>query len=81
MSYHPARAASLSGLPSTYLEVGSVDILAGEGVAYAGRLIACDVETELHVYPGAYHAFDVVAPTAPLTIGARARRLRAMVEL
>lgn len=76
----PARAACLSDLPSTYLEVGSIDILAGEGVSYAARLIASGVETELHVYPGAYHAFDVVAPAAPLAIEARARRLRAMVE-
>ena len=77
----PARVASLSDVPPTYLEVGSVDILADEVVNYAARLIACGVETEVHVYPGAFHAFDVVAPTAPLTIDARARRLRAMVEL
>lgn len=77
----PARVASLCDLPPTYLEVGSVDILAGEGISYAGRLIACGVATELHVYPGAYHAFDVVAPAAPLTLGARCRRLRAMAEL
>jgi len=77
----PARVASLSDVPPTYLEVGSIDILAEEVVSYAGRLIACGVETEVHVYPGAYHAFDVVAPAAPLTIDARARRLRAMVEL
>ena len=72
---------SLSNVPPTYLEVGSIDILAGEGLSYAGRLLACGVATELHVYPGAYHALDVIAPAAPLTVAARARRLRAMVEL
>jgi acetyl esterase/lipase len=76
----PARASCLSNLPPTYLEVGSIDILAVEGVSYAARLIASGVETELHVHPGAYHAFDVVAPAAPLTVETRARRLRAMAE-
>lgn len=77
----PGRADSVRGLPPTYIEVGSIDILAGESVGYACRLIASGVATELHVYPGAFHAFDVVAPGAPVVVEARARRLRAMVEL
>jgi acetyl esterase/lipase len=77
----PARAETLRGLPPTYLEVGAIDILAAESVDYARRLIVSGVATELHVYPGAYHAFDVMAPASSLAADARARRLRAMVDV
>lgn len=76
----PARERSVRGLPPTYLEVGSIDVLACEAIAYSSRLVASGVPTELHVYPGAYHAFDVIAPAAPVGAEARGRRLRAMVE-
>jgi triacylglycerol lipase len=31
---------------------------------YARRLIEARVPTEMHVYPGAYHGFDVMPDTA-----------------
>jgi acetyl esterase/lipase len=77
----PARAESLAGLPPTYLEVGAIDILAVESLAYASRLIGSGVATELHLYPGAYHAFDAIAPGSSVGVEARARRLRAMVDV
>ncbi|EFC86770.1 alpha/beta hydrolase fold domain-containing protein [Parafrankia sp. EUN1f] len=77
----PARAESLRGLPPTYLEVGALDILVTESVDYARRLIASGVTTEFHVYPGAYHAFDVMAPASSVARDARARRLRAMIDI
>lgn len=77
----PARAASLRGLPSAYVEVGSVDILAAEDMSYAGRLLSDGVPTELHVYPGAYHAFDVMVAGSSLARSARARRVAAMTEI
>lgn len=77
----PARALSLQGLPPAYLEVGSVDILAEEGLSYARRLMAEGVPTELHVFPGAYHAFDVMAADSALVRSARTRRIAAMTEI
>ena len=53
-----SRAADLSGLPPTYICVGDIDLFAVEDIDYAQRLVAAGVPTELHVYPGAYHAFD-----------------------
>lgn len=77
----PARAESLDGLPPTYVEVGGVDVLAAETMDYARRLVASGVTTELHVYPGAYHAFDAMAPASRLAQIARTRRLQAMGEI
>ncbi|MDC0718658.1 alpha/beta hydrolase [Nannocystis bainbridge] len=56
-----ARAGDLSGLPPTYLAVGALDLFLAEDVAYAQRLLQAGVPTELHVYPGAFHGFDMVA--------------------
>lgn len=56
-----ARAEDLSGLPSTYIAVGALDLFAQEDIEYARRLIQAGVPTELHVYPGAYHGFDIAA--------------------
>jgi len=56
-----ARAEDLSGLPSTYIAVGALDLFAQEDIEYARRLIQAGVPTELHVYPGAYHGFDLAA--------------------
>ena len=53
----PARAADLSGLPPTYLEVGSAEVFRDENVEYASRLWAAGVATELHVWAGGFHCF------------------------
>ncbi len=63
----PSRAASLAGLPPAFIGVGALDLFVDEDVDYAARLIRDGVPTELHVYPGAFHAFDVVAG-APVAI-------------
>jgi acetyl esterase/lipase len=60
----PARAVDLSGLPPAYLHVGAVDIFVHENIDYAGRLLAAGVPTELHVFPGAPHGFEAMAPTS-----------------
>jgi acetyl esterase/lipase len=58
----PARCADLSGLPPTWIGVGSVDILHDESVRYAHRLKAAGVDCELNIVDGAFHGFDAVAP-------------------
>lgn len=54
----PARSNSLEGVPSTYIEVGELDIFRDECVTYAQRLHASGVSCELHVLPGAPHGYD-----------------------
>jgi acetyl esterase/lipase len=60
----PARVKNLSGLPPAYIGVGSIDLFVDEDMEYARRLIDSGVSTELFVAPGAYHAFDLIAPNA-----------------
>lgn len=77
----PARAEDLSGLPPTYLDVGDLDIFRDENIAYAARLSAAGVPTELHVHPGCPHAWEALAPTAAVSkrvVADRIRRLRAI---
>jgi acetyl esterase/lipase len=54
-----SRAESVAGLPPTYISVGALDIFLDENLDYAKRLLHAGVPTELHVYPGAYHGFEV----------------------
>jgi acetyl esterase/lipase len=54
-----ARAEDLAGLPPTYISVGALDLFLEEDMEYARRLIRAGVPTELHVYPGAYHGFNM----------------------
>jgi len=54
-----ARADDVAGLPPTFISVGALDIFLDEDIDYAQRLLRAGVPTELHVYPGAYHGFDM----------------------
>jgi acetyl esterase/lipase len=63
----PARAADVSGLPPTFIDVGEVDLFRDEDVAFATRLLQAGVQVELHVYPGAFHAAEALAPAAELS--------------
>lgn len=57
-----ARATNLRGLPSTYIDVGSLDIFVHDSLDYAQRLMRENVEVELHVWPGVPHGFEGLAP-------------------
>lgn len=59
-----ARADDLSGLPPTYIATGALDLFVDEDIAYAQRLIRAGVPVELHVYPGGFHGFDIMAGAA-----------------
>ncbi len=74
----PARCDDLAGLPPAFIDVGDLDIFRDEAVAYANRLMQAGVSTELHVHPGAYHAFDRIAPDAEISRHARSLRTRAV---
>lgn len=63
----PARAADLTGLPTSFVDVGSVETFRDEDIHYAARLLQAGVQTELHVWPGGFHGFDGMAPQASLS--------------
>lgn len=72
----PARATDLSRLPPAYIEVGSAETFRDEDVAYANAIWQAGGQAELHVWPGACHGFDTLAPRAALSQDARDARSR-----
>ncbi|MDC0188191.1 alpha/beta hydrolase [bacterium] len=74
----PARALDLSGLPPTFIDVGELDLFRDEDIEFAKRLLQAGVSTELHVYPGAYHASESFAPEAELSKQIWTKRIEAL---
>jgi acetyl esterase/lipase len=72
----PARATDLSGLPPALVDVGSAETFRDEDVAYASRIWQAGGQAELHVWPGGFHGFDMLAPDAVISQEARAARAR-----
>ncbi|SNQ49711.1 Acetyl esterase/lipase [Frankia canadensis] len=70
-----ARATDHTGLPATFLDVGSAETFRDEGVAYANRIWQAGGQAELHVWPGGFHGFDLLAPHTTLARRAGAARL------
>src|ERR1019366_5315742 len=60
----PARATDLSGLPPSYLAVGTVDGFRDEVIDYATRLSQAGVPTDLRVYAGAPHGLQIAIGTS-----------------
>lgn len=54
-----ARAQDLSDLPRTFIATGALDLFLEENIDYARRLMRAGVPVELHVYPGAFHGFNL----------------------
>ncbi|UFS60822.1 alpha/beta hydrolase [Subtercola endophyticus] len=65
----PARAEDLSGLPPTFIDVGSVEVFRDEATEFATRLWRDGNDAELHVWAGGFHAFDIFAPHTRLARG------------
>jgi acetyl esterase/lipase len=65
----PARGsdAQLASMPPTYIAAGELDPFVDENITFAQRLLAAGVSTELHVYPGAFHGWNVLAPKAAVS--------------
>lgn len=77
----PARRDDLSGLPPTWISVGTADLFHDECVDYANRLRAARVPTELRIVPGGFHGFDVVGAQTSVVRQFRADQLAAMRQL
>jgi acetyl esterase/lipase len=74
-----ARATDLHGLPPAYVEVGGSEVFRDEDVDYAVRLTQAGVPTELHVWMGGFHGFELFAPDTEIgraAIAARTSYLR-----
>ena len=74
------RATDLANLPPAYIPVGALDLFIDENIEYAQRLIQAGVPTELHVYPGAFHGFDMLAPSAAVSKKFKADRDHALTR-
>lgn len=62
-----SRRESLRGLPPAWISVGDIDLFYEECRRYAQRLEEAGVPCQLRVVPQAPHAFESIAPDAPLT--------------
>jgi acetyl esterase/lipase len=74
------RAPDVSQLPPAYIAVGELDLFLDEDIAYARGLMAAGVPAELHVYPGAFHGFDGLAPLARISRRFKADRNSALTR-
>lgn len=63
----PARRADLSGLPPTWIGVGTFDLFHDEDVLYAHRLRGAGVACDLEIIQGAFHGFDAIFPKKPVS--------------
>jgi acetyl esterase/lipase len=64
--YASPALADHRGLPPAFVLTAELDPLRDEGIQYGLSLLAAGIPTEIHQIPGAYHAFDVVAPDSDL---------------
>ncbi|KAL3456980.1 Alpha/Beta hydrolase protein [Aspergillus heterothallicus] len=71
----PSRATSLPGVASAFIDVGEAEVFRDEAVAYASTLWKSGVSAELHIWPGAWHGFDMLAPEAPVSKAATAAKV------
>ncbi len=56
----PIEAASLAGIPMTYIETAEFDALRDGAILYAERLRAARIEVELHNTKGTVHGYDMM---------------------
>jgi acetyl esterase/lipase len=60
----PARTEDLAGLPAAYIDVGQVESFRDEAIDYARRLSHAGVPVDFHLWAGAFHGSDGMAPHA-----------------
>lgn len=58
--FAPALCSNLGGVAPAYIAVGSLDLFLDEDLAYAAQLSSSGVPVEMHVYPGAFHGFELM---------------------
>jgi acetyl esterase/lipase len=60
----PSRVETVVGLPPTWMFTAALDLFRDENIAYAQRLLAAGIATELIVMPGACHGFQLLPGTS-----------------
>ncbi|PKJ52829.1 alpha/beta hydrolase [Bacillus sp. SN10] len=73
-----ARAEDYRNLPYTYTCVGQLDPFRSETLTYVTKLAEAGVDVEFHLYPGAYHGFEMFHPEADISIHALNDYIRAV---
>ena len=58
----PARRTDYSGLPPCYTFVGDIEPFYDETLTYVRHLQEAGIRAEVDVWPGCFHAFDVLLP-------------------
>ncbi|WP_409346030.1 alpha/beta hydrolase [Paenibacillus sp. MBLB4367] len=76
----PIRATNLAGLPPAYTCVGQLDPFRDETMDYVARLAQAGVDVEFQLYPGCYHGFEHVVPTAEISRRARNGYINALAR-
>lgn len=71
----PGRATDLSNFPTTFLEICEIDLFFEEGFSLLTKLVNEGIPVEAHILRGVPHAFDVLAPSAPVSTRALANRI------
>ncbi|PVH89956.1 alpha/beta-hydrolase [Cadophora sp. DSE1049] len=56
----PSRPTDLSNLPPTYIDAGECELYRDPSGKYAMDMWRCGSTCELHVWPGAFHGFDML---------------------
>ncbi|OLS40746.1 alpha/beta hydrolase [Bacillus sp. MRMR6] len=74
----PARAENFSNLPYTYTCVGQLDPFRSETLTYVSKLAEAGVDVEFHLYPGAYHGFEVLNPATEVSVRAVTEYIQAV---
>lgn len=77
----PAHLTDYSGLAPAFIDVGDLDIFRDESIEYAANLLRAGVSCELHVRPGAPHAFEWLAPQASVSAQSLDSRLTVIRNL
>lgn len=76
----PSRREDLSGLPPCYTFVGGLEPFRDETAAFVERLKSSGVPAEIDIYPGFYHAYDVMRPKTEASQLAARRFLTKFIE-
>lgn len=77
----PFHAEDLSGLPPTFLDVGTLEVFRSEIAGFAEKLAQADVPVEFHMWMGAFHGFDLTYPDAQVSREAMKAREQWLLRL
>ena len=74
----PVDRGDFTGMPPTWISIGTLDLFYDESRAYADKLRAAGVPVDFVEVPGAYHGFDALAPKSPETAQLTANLIAAL---